>query len=255
MNSLAYAAIFNHENLVSRLIKHGANSHEGFILSMMWGNERIEEIFMNNLYKTQTDISSLNKKIGDLGRGNNAFHLLPAVDYTRTFLKREASNSHITRNLKERLKNENLARNLINKLKLKLNFTYRDIVSLLKAKNRDGKTAIEQIILSGNKYLYSSVFRTINDLFTSENMKSLDILDPDFQTAEEMLFSSIKTGFAKVAKEILIFLGEKDVTKATNLSFRALEKSIALYKNEMVSLISIFIYEIKCCTNRRTCDK
>ena len=246
MNSLAYASMFNHENLVKKLLELGIRSHEGYILSVILGNKRIEELFMEKVYGgARENIANLKEVTKDLGRGNNVFHILPLIEYLRKFGDIETEQEGTKLNFMQGKKEEILLCNLVGRLRW-MDFTIEDIAGMLKSKNDQNKTALEYIIMSGDEELYSTLFDAIKKEFEVPSDKNLEIVEPDQELLSAMILSSAEVGCPKVIEEILNLSrlqGNNAVYNIYKVAELSLYKAVDMRKNEIVFLICKHLVE------------
>ena len=238
MNSLAYASMFNHENLVKQLLEQDIRSHEGYILSVILGNHRIEKLYKEEVYREKESISQLKKVVKGLGDGNNIFHILPLIKYLKELSGAKGEENYSAKLKFMQGKREGmLLNNLLEKLKW-MEFTIDDVKKMLKTKNNQGKTALEHIVLSGDEELYVAVFDAIKKVFDVEDSNNLGILEPAPELLSSVLLSGVEAGLSRSIEEVIDLFQMDEGTEVATL---ALNKAIGLNRNEAVFLVCKWI--------------
>ncbi|MAA98473.1 MAG: hypothetical protein CMN86_09280, partial [Stappia sp.] len=245
MNSLAYASMFNHENLVKQLLEQGIRSHEGYMLSVILGNHRIEKLCMEEVYKEKTSIFQLKEVVKDLGVGNNVFHILPLIKYLKEVGSIAEENDSTKLKFMQGKRDGILLNNLLEKLKW-MEFTIEDIRVLLKSKNEEGRTALEHIVLSGDEELYVAIFDAIKKVFDVEDGNSLLILEPNLELLSKVLVSSVELGLSGIIEDVLDLFQiheNAEIIRAEiiRIVMLALYEATGLHSNEAVFLICKWI--------------
>ena len=240
MNSLAYASMFNHENLVKQLLEQGIRSHEGYMLSVILGNHRIEKLCMEEVYKEKTSIFQLKEVVKDLGVGNNVFHILPLIKYLKEVGSIAEENDSTKLKFMQGKRDGILLNNLLEKLKW-MEFTIEDIRVLLKSKNEEGRTALEHIVLSGDEELYIAIFDAIKKVFDVESSKNLLILEPNLELLSKVLVSSVELGLSGITEDVLDLFQIHENAEIIRIVMLALNKAIGLNRNEAVFLVCKWI--------------
>ena len=246
MNSLAYASMLNHQNLVRKLLDLGVRSHEGYILSVILGNQEVEKLYMKKVYVGEASISELKEVVRNMGRGNNIFHMLPLIKCLKKAVSKAVSmernsNSKILdfmKDMKEK-KEGMLLGNLVDRLK-RVEFTEEEVIGLLKAKNEQGKTPIEYLILSKDEELY----KALSDAVVVDKQGGLiGGLKLDLELFKATLLSGVEAGHSRAVKEILEIKKDDKANEIVEVVRSALDRAIDFARNEVVFLLCKYLVE------------